>query len=370
MKHLIILVTIALVGLASCATNSPKDDSQPITHIDYISSKTTTFEDALQYYEKALELNPKDAAIYYNMGIIYDENIDNPAKAIFCYNKYLELTPADAPDREKVEKWIESCQKRLERLEKSNWGLPVDGLQCRIAGDKGIYSVGEPIHVFIEIKNTTNNKKNIWYRKDRTFETGWKINGQDCQMTYGLPVIMPRREELQIISPGEIFKVEFNINNLSVPVSAHYGKDILSKSGKYAVSLKTQIYQLNEKDTWELPPILVSNTIIINVTEKDYSAFSTLQEAVIFIVACLEKDDYKNLADACESTDKPNEQLLKTLKEIHAQTPLPTLYAGKDFPKNETTFKLGGHMKELGFIHIDFIKKDNAWHLARIWMCK
>jgi len=70
------------------------------------------FDDAIEYYEKALVLAPKNATYYYNMGILYDENIDNPSKAIFCYSKYLELTP-DAADHEKVKKWIENLQKRL-----------------------------------------------------------------------------------------------------------------------------------------------------------------------------------------------------------------------------------------------------------------
>jgi tetratricopeptide (TPR) repeat protein len=69
------------------------------------------FDDAIDYYEKALVLAPKTATYYYNMGIIYDENIDNPSKAIFCYSKYLELA-SDAADREKVKKWIENLQKR------------------------------------------------------------------------------------------------------------------------------------------------------------------------------------------------------------------------------------------------------------------
>ncbi|MBI5778826.1 MAG: hypothetical protein HZA49_05165 [Planctomycetes bacterium] len=70
------------------------------------------FDDAIEYYEKALVLAPKNATYYYNMGIIYDENIDNASKAIFCYSKYLELAP-DAVDHEKVKKWIENLQKRL-----------------------------------------------------------------------------------------------------------------------------------------------------------------------------------------------------------------------------------------------------------------
>ena len=57
-------------------------------------------------------LAPKNATYYYNMSILYDENIDNPSKAIFCYSKYLELAP-EAADHEKVKKWIENLQKRL-----------------------------------------------------------------------------------------------------------------------------------------------------------------------------------------------------------------------------------------------------------------
>jgi len=77
------------------------------------ATKSQLFDDALDYYTKALALNPKDAATYYNMGVLYDEHLDNPSKAIFSYTKYLELAPSDASDREKVRKWIDNLQKRL-----------------------------------------------------------------------------------------------------------------------------------------------------------------------------------------------------------------------------------------------------------------
>jgi tetratricopeptide (TPR) repeat protein len=77
------------------------------------ATKSQLFDDALDYYNKALVLNPKDAATYYNMGVLYDEHLDNPSKAIFSYTKYLELAPTDASDREKVKKWIDNLQKRL-----------------------------------------------------------------------------------------------------------------------------------------------------------------------------------------------------------------------------------------------------------------
>ncbi|MDI6787176.1 MAG: tetratricopeptide repeat protein, partial [Planctomycetota bacterium] len=71
------------------------------------------YDEAINCYEKVLRVNAKNPSAYYNMGILYDERLDNPSRAIFCYTKYLELAPPDALDRERVTKWIENCQKRL-----------------------------------------------------------------------------------------------------------------------------------------------------------------------------------------------------------------------------------------------------------------
>ncbi|MBI5725133.1 MAG: hypothetical protein HZA50_14330 [Planctomycetes bacterium] len=100
-------------------------------------------------------------------------------------------------------------------------------------------------------------------------------------------------------------------------------------------------------------------------------AFSSLKEAVAFIAACLDKEDYDKLADACSGKrSHPEKYLLEILKKMHQDTPLAKLYAEKEFPKDKTAFKLGGHMSELKCIHIDFAKKDDKWMLDSIWMCK
>ena len=74
-------------------------------------------EKSLQYGNELLISSPKDTATYYNLGVLYDEHFDDPAHAIWCYTKYLEFTP-DAPDREKVERWIRGCRKRLKEAPK------------------------------------------------------------------------------------------------------------------------------------------------------------------------------------------------------------------------------------------------------------
>ncbi len=103
----------------------------------------------------------------------------------------------------------------------------------------------------------------------------------------------------------------------------------------------------------------------INTAMSDTTA---LAKAVGFIVTCLDKKDYKTLSAAC--THAPNEHILKQLRTVHGKTPLPKLYANRSFPTRGMTFKLGGHDKELGHIHIDFTKKDGAWRLKTIFGCR
>jgi hypothetical protein len=101
------------------------------------------------------------------------------------------------------------------------------------------------------------------------------------------------------------------------------------------------------------------------------AAFTALKDAVAFIAGCLDKGDFDRLAASCSNAARPaTKNALESLKRTHEKTPLPKLYEGKEFPADKDAFKLGGHMSELGFIHIDFVRKDGAWCLDSIWMCR
>lgn len=100
-------------------------------------------------------------------------------------------------------------------------------------------------------------------------------------------------------------------------------------------------------------------------------SFTNLQQAVDFIAAALESTNFVKIASAClDAQRKPNEALLKSLQNFDQKRPLRELYADKSFPTNEPTFKLGGHMKELGFTHIDFLQTNGVWKLQAIWICR
>ena len=97
--------------------------------------------------------------------------------------------------------------------------------------------------------------------------------------------------------------------------------------------------------------------------------FSTLAEAVRFLAYALERGDDAALAEACREA-LPDKWIMDRFREQAAETPLVGLYAGRTFPPDGTTFKLGGHAKELGHIHIDFVRSASDWEIRRIWMCR
>ncbi len=98
-------------------------------------------------------------------------------------------------------------------------------------------------------------------------------------------------------------------------------------------------------------------------------AFSNLAEAVKFLAQVVSLKDYEALAQACHEK-LPQEWVLERLQDLQESTPLPELYAGWEFPRDARQFKLGGHGKELGHIHIDFVKSKAGWEIQKVWMCR
>lgn len=58
---------------------------------------------------KALELNPNDAGVNYNLAILYDDDLKDKAKARKHYQRFLELAPDDK-DAARVREWMVTLQ--------------------------------------------------------------------------------------------------------------------------------------------------------------------------------------------------------------------------------------------------------------------
>ena len=55
--------------------------------------KVGHYDKAVEHCRKAVEIDPGFASAYYNLGVLYQTYLDNPAKALEAYNRYLELRP-------------------------------------------------------------------------------------------------------------------------------------------------------------------------------------------------------------------------------------------------------------------------------------
>jgi superkiller protein 3 len=67
---------------------------------EYFTKGTNAYENkfnelAIEYFQKAIEINPNNAEAYYNMGSAYDD-LKNYDEAILCYQKALEINPNNA----------------------------------------------------------------------------------------------------------------------------------------------------------------------------------------------------------------------------------------------------------------------------------
>jgi len=87
----------------------------------------------------------------------------------------------------------------------------------------------------------------------------------------------------------------------------------------------------------------------------------------------LATDDYEALVKAQADAKDPQPTRLAYVKQLDADlggSKLVKVFEGREFPKDAASFKLGGHKKELGHSHIDFVKDGGSWQITRIWQCR
>jgi tetratricopeptide (TPR) repeat protein len=70
------------------------------------------YRDAEQAYLRALQLDPSDPDIHYNLAILYDDELEDQRRALMHYRKYLRLDPY-AEDQSQVKLWIISLETDL-----------------------------------------------------------------------------------------------------------------------------------------------------------------------------------------------------------------------------------------------------------------
>jgi len=118
--------------------------------------------------------------------------------------------------------------------------------------------------------------------------------------------------------------------------------------------------------------LLICSTVHAQTTAATQPHFPSLKTALIWLDLQLDAEDFESIRSTLRNPRPLDSQsgILRSLISARGSTPLAILFKDRSFPADKDRFKLGGHDKELGHIHIDFIKVDGLWFLDSIWMCR
>src|ERR1051326_8502549 len=102
-------------GCSPAGDNAADEEKDP----NYLAGRSRraalNFSGAVEAFDKALEGNPRSAAAHLELGLIYYQNITtNWARAIYHFEKYLELRPK-ASNADLIRQNIDYCKLALAR---------------------------------------------------------------------------------------------------------------------------------------------------------------------------------------------------------------------------------------------------------------
>src|ERR1039457_1295560 len=109
-------------ALGGCAPGQGQTDEEKEPHFGLGQSRVNAMDypGAIDAFAESLDANPRSAAAHYQLGMLYEEKMSDPAAAIYHYKRYLKLNP-NASNADNIKQRIEGCKKQLAADE---MGLP------------------------------------------------------------------------------------------------------------------------------------------------------------------------------------------------------------------------------------------------------
>jgi len=139
---------LCLILASSCGKTAAELDQQENTHplLEKAKRKLAARDvnGALEVYNEALSSNPGMAKAHLEMGLIYDEHKEDYVRAIYHYQRYLELRP-NTQKSEMIEKSIRHARMAF----------------AVSLADRPSDAVNEISQLRIELKNLKNNSKSL-----------------------------------------------------------------------------------------------------------------------------------------------------------------------------------------------------------------
>lgn len=108
----VVLMLGVLIGLA-CGPTGPSGSNRESQNPYYRKAKRATdlreYKKAAEFYHRALAVSPSLAKAHLDLGLLYDDKLQDPLAAIYHYRQFLRLQPK-SDKRQLVEDFIERAQ--------------------------------------------------------------------------------------------------------------------------------------------------------------------------------------------------------------------------------------------------------------------
>jgi len=101
-------------ALGGCMPDQGQSDEEKEPHFVLGQSRVNAmdYQGAAEAFEEAIEVNPHSAPAHYQLAILDENQLSDPAAAIYHYQEYLKFD-ASAPNAAIVRQHIETCKQQL-----------------------------------------------------------------------------------------------------------------------------------------------------------------------------------------------------------------------------------------------------------------
>ena len=107
-----LFLIFSCIVMTGCSDYVGKEKSHPLFVKAGASRAAGNYKESAQYYEDFLYVCPKSPLAHFELASVYADNLDEPFRAMYHYEKFLELAP-DSPDAEDIRKFSAGCRKRV-----------------------------------------------------------------------------------------------------------------------------------------------------------------------------------------------------------------------------------------------------------------
>lgn len=111
----LLLLLLCAAGCIPTRDNGADEQREPHFLRGRELAQARDFRSAADAFERALETNPRSASAHFELGLLFESPLNDPAAAIFHYDRFLKLRPT-SDKAELVRQRMSNCKMELAKL--------------------------------------------------------------------------------------------------------------------------------------------------------------------------------------------------------------------------------------------------------------